>query len=63
MEIVKDESEESSEEEEQKEEEDNMDFEVLSENLNKKQLIELTKGTTKPDTRKIIAEIISDYRD
>lgn len=37
-----------------------MEFELLSEKLNAKQRIELKKGTTTSDTRKIIAKILLD---
>ena len=39
----------SSESEEEDQKEDTMEFELLTEELNKKQQIELTKGSTKPD--------------
>jgi hypothetical protein len=53
----------SSDCEEEDQKEDTMEFELLTEELNKKQQIELTKGSTKPDTRKLIAQIISNNRD
>ena len=40
-----------------------MEFELFQDLLNKKQQIELTKSTTKPDTRKLLAQIIANNRD